>query len=145
MPISTAQFTQMLERTSRNKSREVPGQFTPCEKEVGKGGLHEQIEMECMRRGWPIVHSRTDMRTTTLAGVPDFVIAASRGRTLWVECKAKGAKQTLGQKGFEILLTLNDHKYSLVYSFQEFLSIADNHASNSGTKQNENHMETKIK
>lgn len=143
--ISQAQYLEMTARLDRNSGRVVLSQFTPCEKEVGAGGLHEQIEVECRQRMWPIVHSRTDMRATTIPGTPDFIIAAGGGRVLWVEAKAKGGKQTTEQRGFEIMLTRNGHAYHLVYSFQEFLAIADNHVGKEEKKHDEKHMETKIK
>ncbi len=86
--------------------------------------LQEQIEAECRRRQWPFVRTRMDKATTfTMAGVPDFVIAADEGRTLWVECKSATGKQTPAQKGFEILLNLRKHEYHLINSFAAFLKL----------------------
>lgn len=121
--VSTFQYQQMLARLA--KGQPSPVALSGCDREVGKGGLHEQIEDYCKNKMWPIVHSRTDMRSTTIPGTPDFIIAASGGRTFWIEAKAKGKKQTTDQKGFELLLKMNSHKYDLVYSFEEFLAVVE--------------------
>lgn len=90
-----------------------------------EAGLHSQIEAECRRRGWAYVHSRMDAPTTTAKGVTDFVIAASRGRTLWIECKSRTGKQTPAQLGFALQCERQGHAVHVVRSFQEFLSLAD--------------------
>lgn len=131
MAISTTQFQEMLARTSRNKNRESPSQFTPCEKEVGAGGLHELVEADCKRRLWPYVHSRTDRASTTAAGVTDFVIAASGGRVFFIELKTRTGKMTPAQLGWKMLLERNGHAHFLVRSFSEFLEIADGNVGSS--------------
>lgn len=89
-----------------------------------EGGLHEEIEAECRRRGWAYVHSRMDAPTTTARGVPDFVIAASQGRTLWIECKSRTGKQTPEQLGFALQCELQGHVVHVVRSLADFMEIA---------------------
>lgn len=62
--------------------------------------LHEQIIQECRRRLWPFVHSRMDKKTRTKKGVPDFVICADRGRTIWIEAKGPETKISPEQRIF---------------------------------------------
>lgn len=87
--------------------------------------LHDKIAAECRRRGWAYVHSRMDAPTTTAKGVCDFVIAASRGRTLWIECKSRTGKQTPAQLGFALQCERQGHAVHVVRSFQEFLNVVD--------------------
>lgn len=91
--------------------------------------LQEQIEAELRRRGWPFVRTRMDRATTfTMPGIPDFVIAAPAGETLWLECKSRHGKQTTEQRGFQMLLERQKHRYALCRSFEEFLRLADGSA-----------------
>lgn len=111
-------------------ARRVPPSSAECERQATEavaleGGLHGQIEAECRRRGWAYVHSRMDAPTTTARGVPDFIIAASRGRTLWIECKSRTGKQTPDQLGFALQCERQGHVVHVVRSFGEFLSLAD--------------------
>ncbi len=85
--------------------------------------LHDQIEAECRKRIWPYIHSRMDMMSTISVGAPDFVIAAEGGRTFWIECKTKNGKQTIEQKGWQLMLEKNHNRYHIVRSFSEFLEI----------------------
>ena len=93
----------------------------PVERE---SDLHDQIETECNRRGYLVVHSRMDMPTTTGLGVPDFIILAS-GRLFLIECKARNAKQTTPQLAFAMLAERNGFKVEVVRSYQAFLAIVD--------------------
>lgn len=115
----------MQARLNRNKLREAPSEFEPAEREVGRGGLHEKIVAECERRVWACITNRTDKRSTSGLGVCDCIIAADRGRTFYVELKAKGKKQSIAQLGFEATLKKNGHVYHLVFSFEQFLSVVD--------------------
>ena len=91
--------------------------------------LHEQIEDELNRRRWYFVHSRTDKKTTTQLGVPDFIIAApekfDRVSTYWVEVKRKGGKLTPEQTITRHVLQSLGHKWACVYSFEEFLTAIE--------------------
>ena len=88
--------------------------------------LHNAIVSECKLRLWPVVHSRTDQRTTTAKGVPDFVIFAERGLVFAVECKTRKDKLTPEQIGWRVLLERNGHKYAVVRSFTEFQDVVEN-------------------
>lgn len=91
-----------------------------------EGELHEKILAECNRRGWYVVHSRMDQATTQSKGVLDFIIAADRGRVLWVEAKTKKSKPTTEQAGTLFWLARLGHRCTVVRSMAEFLDfIAD--------------------
>ena len=126
MGISPFDFNQMQARLNRNAIRDPKEPFEAAKREVGQGGLHSQIEAECRQRMWVVVHSRTDRKSTTEVGSVDFVIAADNGRIFWIECKAGKSKQTIDQKGVQMMLERNGHKYHLVRSFEEFLEVVKN-------------------
>lgn len=87
--------------------------------------LQDAIAAECRRRGWPFINPRRDRETTIQAGAPDFVIAASNGRTLWIECKSAIGKQSTEQIGFQMMLNHHGHVYHLCRSFIGFIAIVD--------------------
>lgn len=100
---------------------------TPLDAVELESPLQESIEAECRRRQWPFVRTQMNKATTfTFPGVPDFVIAASGGRVLWIECKSKTGKQTPEQRGFQMLLSRNGHVYSLIRSMREALDLFNN-------------------
>jgi hypothetical protein len=83
--------------------------------------IQDKIEAECRRRGWYVVRSRMDRPTTTALGVPDFIVAIDRGRTLWVEVKRPGGKLTTEQAGAQAWLSKLQHARAVVCSLAEFL------------------------
>lgn len=111
----------MLARTQAARSKLLAS--NPAEKEIGPGGLHEQITEHCRAKGWPFVHSRTDQKTTCALGTPDFIIAGKNGATYWVECKRAGSKPTTQQLGMILMLQSLGHKAAIVYSYQNFLDL----------------------
>ena len=89
--------------------------------------LHDAITQYCREHGWSYIHSRMDRRTTTAAGVCDFVIFADMGRTFCVECKRKGGKLSPQQQAFAAHLSRLGHKSHTVYSMAEFLEAVKHH------------------
>ena len=121
MSISTVQFREMLARTNRNKARE---HLSPVESE---SDLQNDIESALKRLMWPYVRCRMDKATTfTVPGVPDFIIAAPNGKTIWIECKTRTGKTTMEQDGFGAWLKRNNHHYAVVRSMVEFLDQMPN-------------------
>lgn len=96
-------------------------------KETNMGGclvesaLHRDIEAYCKKQGWPYIHSRFDKASVVSVGAPDFAIAASNGKVFWVECKTAKSKQTPEQKGWQMMLEMNNHKFILARSMEQFL------------------------
>ena len=121
MTFTQLQYAQALSRL--NKSR--PSVNPPCEKEVGRGGLHEQIEDYCRSKGWLYVHSRTDKASTNQIGTCDFIIAADNGKTYWIEAKRKGGKPTSTQLGMIAWLKKLGHTACIVWSFEDFLDVVE--------------------
>ena len=82
--------------------------------------LHKLIEAELKKRRWYYVHSRMDKASTQQAGVPDFVIAASDGITIWIEAKKKGNKLSKEQTITRHCLLALGHHYATVYCFADY-------------------------
>lgn len=119
MGITTEEFLRMQDRLKHA----VPS--TKDAREVGKGGLHEQIMRWCDQQWppWKYIHSRTDRKSTVALGSPDFVIFAPASRTLCLECKQPGRKRTPEQLGFALQMEKLGHKVWLVTTMQEFLAL----------------------
>ena len=138
------EFQQMRERVERNRNRGTADSCMRCGRpmpansecphcwpkalkkassEDREATLHDRVEAECRRMGWYVVHSRLDRPTTTAIGVPDFVIALPNGRTLWLECKAKGGKLTIAQGAAQAWLRKLGHTAETVWTFERFLEI----------------------
>ena len=84
--------------------------------------LHDQIEAELIRRRWYYVHSRMDKRSTQNKGVPDFIIAAPNGRTIWMEVKTKSGKLDENQTITKHVLTALLHEHCVVRSMAEVIT-----------------------
>lgn len=90
--------------------------------------LHNQIEDELKRRRWLYIHSRTDKRTTTAKGVPDFAIFPQfsyRNRPFFVEVKTKTGKLTPEQRAFQVVAELLEYRFVVCRSFGEFLKAIE--------------------
>ena len=55
-----------------------------------------------------------------LAGVADLTILLPQGKSLYIEMKVKGNRQTPNQKEFQQKAEALGHKYYVCYSFEEF-------------------------
>lgn len=126
MSLTNEQYYEILARTQRNKLREPPSEFKPCEKEVGKGGLHEQIMHHCDHQWprWKYIHARTDVPSTIQTGAPDFpVIYLPAGKILIIEAKRGEEKLKTAQNIFIHELAMLGHKVEIVRSFEQFLKL----------------------
>lgn len=119
MSINSVQFAQMLARVEQNSGR-VPVSDDPVAKE---SDLHQDIIDLCRRRGWFYVRSRMDRRTTQAIGVPDFIIAADDGKTIWIECKAKGNKASNEQLATITFLKAKGHVAAVCYSMADVMEL----------------------
>ena len=87
--------------------------------------LHNEIIRECRRRGWMYVHSNPTKKATNQPGTPDFIIAADGGRTLYVECKAKGGRISKEQLKFCNTALHLGHQFLFCYSLKQFTEWAN--------------------
>lgn len=58
-----------------------------------------------------------------LAGVADLVVLLPQGKSLYIEMKVKGNKQTLNQKEFQQKAEVLGHTYAVCYSFEDFEKV----------------------
>lgn len=86
-----------------------------------EGELHADIKRHCDRMGWRYVNSRMDKRSRVGEGVTDFIIAADKGRTFWIECKSRTGKLSLDQLAFITWLEKLGHEVAVVDSMAGFL------------------------
>lgn len=61
-----------------------------------------------------------------LAGVADLVVMLPQGKSIYIEMKVKGNKQTDNQKEFQKKAIELGHTYAVCYSFEEFQQIIEN-------------------
>lgn len=87
--------------------------------------LQQRIADWLDEKRWPYVRQRMDRATSCQVGVPDFIIAAPAGKTLWIECKVVGNKLSQEQVVWIHRLETSGHNARVVYSFDEFLVIAN--------------------
>lgn len=133
MGISSHQYREMLERTERNMKRSAPRDidferpFQGCDREVGKGGLHEKIKEHCDKQWprWKYITSRTDQKSTIGVGIHDFTIYLPGGKTLNIECKTKDGKLTEEQAIWIHELRMLEHPVHIVRSLEEFKAICE--------------------
>ena len=59
------------------------------------------------------------------AGVADLVVLLPKGKSLYIEMKVKGNKQTENQKYFQKIAETLGHTYAVCYSFEEFKRIVE--------------------
>lgn len=119
MSINSIQFAQMLARVEQN-SRRMALSDEPVTKE---SDLHQDIIDLCKRRGWFYVRSRMDRRTTQAIGVPDFIVAADGGKTIWIECKAKGNKPSSEQLATITFLKAKGHAAAICYNMADVMEL----------------------
>ena len=58
-----------------------------------------------------------------LAGVADLTILLPQGKSLYIEMKVKGNRQTPNQKEFQQKAEALGHKYYVSYNFEEFEKV----------------------
>lgn len=90
-----------------------------------ESALHEQIFAECRRRGWIALHGSMAERTCRTLGEPDFVILASGGRVLFVECKSRTGKLSPAQAALKFHAEKLGHAVHVVRSLVGFLNVVN--------------------
>ena len=64
-----------------------------------------------------------------LAGVADLVVLLPQGKSLYIEMKVKGNRQTANQKDFQKKAITLGHTYAVCYTFEEFKQVIENYIS----------------
>lgn len=91
MGIDPKDFDKMQARLAKVTDKRTPG---AVERERD---LHEAIIEYCKKMGYLYRHDRMDKPTTGQIGWPDFEIFQPLAMTVFLECKAKGAKANIEQ------------------------------------------------
>jgi len=111
----------LLARISRASKTVAVAPIAPAAE--NEGDLHDEIMADLRALGWAYAHNRMDKKSTAGNGVTDFIIAASGGRTFWIECKSRSGKRTTEQLAFAAQLERFGHVAHLCKSIGEFREI----------------------
>lgn len=120
MTITPAELIAIEMRLGRNKRRVEP---LPDDSVEDESALHRDIVAFCRSRKWGFIHSAMHRRSTVGIGSPDFVILADRGRTFYIECKAKNGKLKPAQMAFKVQAEFNGHVVHVITAMSEFAAI----------------------
>lgn len=124
MPITPAQFLEMLQRVDRNAGR-APVSEDAVESELG---LHDEVEAYCRENRFAYIHSRTDKRTTIGVGAPDFLVLA-KGKVVLLELKSRTGKLRPEQMGWALQAEMNGFKVAVCRNMAEVLEAFSNNQS----------------
>ena len=99
--------------------------LVPVDAVQSEGELHDEIIKHCNAQypRWKVIHARMDQRSTIAVGAQDFTIFVPAGRTICVECKAKGKKRTPEQLAWAKEMSMLGHDVHCIYSMAEFLEV----------------------
>nr|WP_314558446.1 VRR-NUC domain-containing protein [uncultured Capnocytophaga sp.] len=64
-----------------------------------------------------------------LAGVADLVAMLPNGKSLYIEMKIKGNRQTVSQKDFQKKAIALGYTYAVCHTFEEFQKVVENYIS----------------
>jgi hypothetical protein len=84
--------------------------------------LQRLIYLELLRRGLFFHYSRSDRKTTTKLGTPDFGLCLN-GNYIAVECKTSSGKQSTEQIAVQRQIERQGGIYMIVRSLDEFLQV----------------------
>jgi hypothetical protein len=122
MRISHAEYLAMQARIDASRKTICENLEAPksSQREVGKGGIQDEIEAwlktQAHRCWWTV--SRTDKATTNRVGTPDFV-GVFCGVAFGIEAKRPGKKPTVDQLGELMWMRKAGARTAVVYSKDE--------------------------
>lgn len=115
-------IARSIEKARRRRTEEVVSERQEAENGP-ESRLQARIEADLKRRGYFYFHDRS--RGDNEPGLPDLVIAMPKGRTVWMELKAKAGRMTQDQKRVRLILMYLGHEFYEVRSFRRYLEIVD--------------------
>jgi len=118
-------FTEQQNRNRAIAIGEKPAHIPADAVEAGQevSVLHKAIKDLCVSLGWQYFYNQPHKRSTATKGQPDFIIAASRGRTYYVEAKAGTGRLSEDQQCVKEQLEANGHILHVVRSMSEFKEL----------------------
>lgn len=120
MPISNADYVNMLARTRHNAQRQeavTATQATPAR----EADLHDAVLNHCRAKGWICIHSRMDMKATNNLGTFDCIVLADGGRVYLIELKTRIGKLSPDQQAMFAWATKLGHAPKVVRSLEQFI------------------------
>lgn len=118
MNFTSAEYAAYLARSKSSRDHLFTGDGVDRESK-----LHDQIFVECSRRGWIALHGSTAHRAMRTIGEPDFTILADNGRVFFIECKTATGKLSTEQQGMIAWAAKLGHTVHVVRSFEQFLEV----------------------
>lgn len=124
---SSTQVVAHEVKISAGKHKPAGNQPEDAGREIGRGGLHEQIIRHCNAQWprWKFRHARTDCPTTEELGVEDFTVFLPRNITIHVEGKSRYGKRTPKQTEWKYEMDLLKHEVHLVRSLKGFIEVCE--------------------
>lgn len=122
MPISQAEYLEMLRRTKDARHRDIERVAGGCSREIEE--LHIPIIEFCNKQKprWKYIHARPDRESTIQLGCQDFTIFAPGGRVFLFEGKTKDGKLTTDQLAWHHEMSLLGWEVKVIRSYPEFLA-----------------------
>jgi hypothetical protein len=106
------------------KSSEIPNSSPEnIADEASEHKLQSKIEQHCKQEGFYLVHDRS--RGRNQPGQPDCIIALPGSITLYLELKSKTGRLSADQKRVQLMLMHMGHRFYVVKSFRQFLTIVN--------------------
>lgn len=87
--------------------------------------LHNDIIKHCRTHfpQWKYIHANPTVKSTISVGAQDFTIFLPGGRTLCIECKAKGGKVDPDQRIWHKEMQMLGHDVHVIRSMKDFLKL----------------------
>ena len=112
---------QLLAYQARFAKKGEPCKDVPDEGKESE--LDKNIAAYCRDKGYYHFHDRS--RGVNKSGHPDWIICMPKGRTVWIECKAKGGTFKESQKMVAAQLLGMRHEWYECRSYKRFLDIIE--------------------
>jgi hypothetical protein len=124
MSISPDQYRLMLQRLA--PQTRMPRSEADAEREVGRGGLVEQISEHCQAQWpkWVMDYGRTDKKSTREIGAHDATIWLPSGKVLCLELKAKNRKRSPAQLAWALKMEMLGTVVHECRSLERFIALA---------------------
>lgn len=124
MNVSRFEYEQMKARMEEQRRKALG--LMPVNTKVGvdkESDLHNAILDYCRQEGFIAFHGAMCFETSRTIGEPDFEILMPQGKTLFVECKAKGRKLSNEQIAIKAWMERLGHTMHVVTTIEQFREI----------------------
>ena len=122
LPAKILKCINESDRKSLGKDGLLPHEISQKLERQSEAQLQKLIYSELLRRGLFFHYSRSDRRTTTRLGTPDFALPLA-GSYVAIECKTPIGKLTSEQTDVGLKIKGQGGDHWVVRSFDEFLDV----------------------